>query len=184
MRPVTGSEPSVALAADVLPALLPKVRRWLHRILGPTSALDDVTQDALIEIARALASFRGEASIETFAYRITIRVASKALRRRSARQEVSLELVPPQQDHLDPESRLAHREMVRALYRALDELPPRLRLTFVLCELEGLSPTEAAPILGEGAPTVRSRLRRARDTVTSRLRADTRLAWLDEGDER
>src|SRR6185503_14634154 len=133
-------------AEDVLPALLPKVRRWLYRILGPSSALDDVTQDALIEIARALPAFRGDASIDTFAYRITIRVAGKALRRLRSAHELSLELVPPPPDAIDPESRLAHREMVRALYRALDELPTKLRLTFVLCELEGMAPSDAAVI--------------------------------------
>lgn len=169
--------PAIGDEAEVLAALLPKVRRWLHRILGPSAALDDVAQDALIEIARALASFRGESAIDTFAYRITIRVASKALKRRRG-AEVSLELVPPQPDEIDPESRLAHRELVRALYRALDELPTRRRLTFVLCELEGLTPTEAAAVLGERASTVRSRLRRARDTVTERLRGDHNLSWM------
>jgi RNA polymerase sigma-70 factor, ECF subfamily len=168
---------------DVLAALLPKVRRWLHRILGPTQALDDVTQDALIEIARALASFRGDSSVETFAYKITIRVAGRALKRRTL-NEVSLELVPGLEDRLDPHSRLAHREMVRALYRALDELSTKRRLVFVLCELEGMSPAEAAGLLGEGAATVRSRLRRARDEVFERLRGDAKLAWLDDGEPR
>ncbi|MGE3542732.1 MAG: RNA polymerase sigma factor, partial [Kofleriaceae bacterium] len=74
-RPVTPVD------ADVLTALLPKVRRWVHRILGPSGLLDDVAQDALIEIAKALPSFRGDAAVDTFAYRITIRVATKALRR-------------------------------------------------------------------------------------------------------
>lgn len=170
-------EPAGSAAADALVALLPKVRRWLHRLLGPGAALDDVTQDALIEIARALPSFRGDSAIDTFAYRITIRVASKALKRRRD-PEVSLELVPPQPDEIDPESRLAHRELLRALYRALDELPTRRRLTFVLCELEGMTPTEAAAVLGERASTVRSRLRRARDTVTERLRNDHNLSWI------
>lgn len=162
---------------DVLVALLPRIRRWVHRILGPTNALDDVTQDALIEIARALKGFRGDSAVETFAYRITIRVASKALRRRCL-DAVSLELVPPPPDHIDPESRLAHREMIRALYRALDALPTKRRVTFVLCELEGMTPTEAAIVLGEGAATVRSRLRRARDVVTAALTKDANLAWL------
>lgn len=171
------SVPAGGDEAEVLAALLPKVRRWLHRLLGPGAALDDVAQDVLIELARALPSFRGDSALDTFAYRITIRVASKALKRRRD-AEVSLELVPPQPDEIDPESRLAHRELVRALYRALDELPTRRRLTFVLCELEGMTPTEAAAVLGERASTVRSRLRRARDTVTERLRADHHVSWM------
>jgi RNA polymerase sigma-70 factor, ECF subfamily len=168
-----------AAVSDVLAALLPKLRRWVHRILGPTSALDDVVQDALIAIAHALPRFRGEAAVETFAYRIAIRVASRALRRR--RDEVPLELVPPPPDLVDPESRLAHREMVRSLYRALDELPTKHRLIFVLCELEGMAPSDAAVVLGERAATVRSRLRRARDAVAARLDADGNLAWLRGG---
>ena len=64
---------------DTLVVLLPKVRGWMHRILGPGAALDDAVQDALIAIAQALPRFRGDASVETFAYRITVRVSYKAL---------------------------------------------------------------------------------------------------------
>jgi len=184
MRLVRSAIDSVPSSTDdVLAALVPKVRRWLHRILGATQALDDVTQDALIEIARALPGFRGESAVETFAYRITIRVAGRALKR-MPKEEVSLELVPGLADRQDPHSRLAQRDMVRALYRALDELSTKRRLVFVLCEIEGLSPAEAANVLGEGAATVRSRLRRARDQISERLRGDPRLAWLDDGESR
>lgn len=150
---------------EVLRELLPKLRIWLKRYLGPCAIYDDVVQDSLVEIGQAMTTFRGESSIDTFAYRIAIRVASRALKKQVRRAEV-LKLVPPSPELIDPHSRLAERELLRQLYEALDTLPPKQRSAFVLCEIEEFSPTEAALVVGCKATTMRSQLRRARKTLS------------------
>lgn len=157
------SQPSSGDREATLHALLPKLRAWLLRYLGPSALFDDVVQDALIEIAKALPKFR-DSSIDTFAYRIAIRVASRALKKQS-RHAAVLRLVPPPIDQIDPRSQLADRHLLQKLYEALDSLPHKQRSVFVLCELEEHSPAEAAVILNLKANTVRSQLRRAREAL-------------------
>lgn len=161
---------------EVLRELLPRVRGWLHRLLGPRSDLDDATQDSLAELAVALRRFEGRASFATLAHRITVRTAYRYFGRRA--QETSLSLVAPPVDELDPESRAMQREALARLYRCLDRLPEKRRVAFVLCCIEGLSPSEAAEIEGTSSVTMRSRLMHARAEVARRLSSDPYAAAL------
>ena len=162
---------------DVLSDLLPSVRRWMHRLLGAHGGMDDAVQDAMIEIARALPRFRGGSSLDTYAHRISIRVAARYWRKRRL-NEVSLELVPPLEDCIDPESLAAQRESLRRLYRCLQKLSSKRRIAFVLCDIEGYTPTEAAAVVGVRAATMRSRLRHARRELGRLLQGDPYLSRL------
>lgn len=153
----------------VLERVLPRVRAWMLRLLGPSADHDDASQEALVEIARALPQFEGRASVETLAHRITVRVAYRYF---GKRRETPLELVPPPADTVDPESRAASREALRRLYRCLDRLPEKRRVAFVLCAVEGLTPTEAADLEGTSALAMRSRLLHAREEIARRLGPD------------
>jgi RNA polymerase sigma-70 factor (ECF subfamily) len=161
--------------------LLPRVRRWLCRLLGPGAELDDATQDTLTELAKAFRQFEGRASLSTLAYRVTIRTAYRHMGRRARRREASLELVPDPIDAVDPESRAIHRQTLRSLYRVLDRLPKKRRVAFVLCAVEGLDPSEAAELEGVSAVAMRSRLMHARSEVLRRMSSDPHLATLMEG---
>jgi RNA polymerase sigma factor (sigma-70 family) len=158
----------------VLAELLPDVRHWLHRALGPDADLDDATQDALIELSRALRLHEGRASLRTFAYRVTARVAFRwiAIARRRRAYETPLELVPLPADELDPESTVIQREALKRLYRCLDRMPEKRRMAFVLCVIEGLTPSEAAELEGTSGVTMRSRVMYARREVEQRLGGD------------
>jgi len=149
--------------------LVPRVHRWLFRLLGPRTDLEDAVQDAMTEIARALPSFEGRAKLTTFAHRITVRVGYRYMGRA---KEQSLELVAPPPDEIDPESRAMHREALKRLYRVLDRLPKKRRTAFVLCAIEGMTPTEAAALEGVDSAVIRSRLRHARKEVRRRLSHD------------
>ncbi|MEM9192317.1 MAG: RNA polymerase sigma factor [Myxococcota bacterium] len=155
--------------SDAVRELFPTIRNWLHRLLGPSADLDDATQDALTEFAKALPRFEGRSSLKTLAHRITVRVAYRYFRKSS---DKSLELVPPPPDKVDPESRVMGREALKRLYRCLDRMPKKRRVAFVLCAIEGLSPAEAAKIEGVSAVAMRSRLMHARAEISRRLSAD------------
>jgi RNA polymerase sigma-70 factor (ECF subfamily) len=156
-----------AAVSRTLHALLPRVRGWLQRLLGPSAALDDATQEALIEIARALKSFEGRSSLETFAHRITVRVASRHFKR--AKHHVELDPETQASSLPNPHSALAEREGLERLYRCIDKLPDKRRTAFVLCAIEGLSPQEAAELVGTSAGSMRSRLLHAREELARLL---------------
>ena len=165
---------------DLLHELLPDVRRWLLRLLGPRADVDDATQDALIELAKALPNFEGRARLRTFAHRVTVRVAYRYYKRRARHGEVREDI--DIEDHDDPEARLIERQALARLHEALDTLPEKRRVAFVLCCIDGLTPTEAATVAGSSGLAMRSRLHHARAAIEKQLRDDPAFgAWLTSG---
>ncbi|HJL18273.1 MAG TPA: RNA polymerase sigma factor [Sandaracinaceae bacterium LLY-WYZ-13_1] len=165
----------------LLRLLAPRLRGWLGRLLGPRAELDDATQELLIELARALPRFEGRSALSTYCHRIAVRVASRHFGR--AGREAPLELLPPPPESVDPESRAMDRQLLERLYHVLDGIAPARRVAFVLCAVEGFTPTEAAAIEGIRAATMRVRLHRARRDVEAALADDPYVRRLEEGRE-
>lgn len=85
LRVGTGSRMGDDRALEqTLTELVPAVRRWTYRILGPGPELDDAVQEALIELASALERYEGRAAVTTFAYPVVIRTVYRHLRRHPA----------------------------------------------------------------------------------------------------
>ncbi len=168
--------PSDALE-DALGELAPVVHSWLRRDLGPDSDIDDVFQDSMTALAQAIPKFRGQSSLHTYAYRITMRIAGRH-RKRQRRRQANLELLPPSPESIDPESHAISRAALSRLYRALEKLKERRRRAFILCCIEGLPASDAAAREGIKADAMRSRLRHARRDLARRLSHDTYLKQL------
>lgn len=171
-----------AILSATLAELAPDVRRWTFRLLGPVPHLDDAMQDVLIALAGALPRHEGRSSLRTLAYRITVRVVYRHLKKQRAlrEREAPLELLPPPADRIDPESQVLHREALKRLYRCLDRMPERRRVAFVLCAIEGMTPGEAAAIEGVSGVTMRARLWHARREIGRRLAKDPYVERLIE----
>lgn len=178
-RPLSVPAPRSDDLTDVLVGLTPRVKAWLFRQLGPRFELDDALQDALTELARAIPRFDGRSSLETYAYRIVVRAASRH-RHKHRHVHHALELVSPPADVIDPESRAMSREALRRLYDVLDRLPDKRRRAFILCRIEGLEPREAAEIEEVSSEVLRSRLRHACADVSELLGRDPYLAKVFE----
>jgi len=161
-----------------LVALLPRVRSWLYRALGPEGPLEDAAQDALIELARALPGFEARSSVETFAHRITLRVAYRYYgrgRRQRALFGAANEAFEPERIESSartPDALCAEREALTRLHRCLAKLPEKRRTAFVLCAIEGLEPHEAAALIGVNPALMRARYKHARDELARLLSRD------------
>jgi RNA polymerase sigma-70 factor, ECF subfamily len=163
---------------SVLRALLPDVRRWIARYAGPRADLDDLVQEAMIELVVALERFRGDSSVRTYAHRIVLRTTARELSRRRTRAR-HLELVGEVEAETgthDPERALSSRRAIHALYAALEQLSEKRRNAFVLCAVERLSHEEAAAIEGTSVETLRARLKHARADLFARLREEPALS--------
>ncbi len=154
----------------VLRELVPQVRRWLFRHLGPGNELEDAAQDALSEIASALHRFEGRSSLMTLAHRITLRTSYRYYRK-SGRHEPEAD----DEGGIDVERQVAARRALMRLHEALGELPERRRAVFVLCAIEGLDPAEAAEVLQVSANAVRTALCRAREELEAMFAHDDEL---------
>lgn len=166
-------------------ALVLRYRRQLVRQVLPlvrdNSEAEDIVQDALMSAFSSLRNFRGDSSFFTWLYRIAINSA-KYSRMRSTRRlplisdiadESDQERLAAEQgtDLETPESILESQQLLRLLSAVIDELPVDYREALMLRELEGLSYEEIAERMHCPVGTVRSRVHRARDSITSALRA-------------
>jgi RNA polymerase sigma-70 factor (ECF subfamily) len=154
------------------------------KLLGDEQEAEDVLQETFLSAFEAICSFEGRSKLSTWLYRIAYNAALMRLRKRSQLTSFSLDVPPPGVDpdgdgshvsrHLVdwsavPDDQLLTAEAREVMDRAIAELPETLRSTFILRDIQGLSGSETAEVLGIGVPTVKTRLHRARLWLRDRL---------------
>lgn len=148
-----------------------------YRMLGDSAEAADAVQDIFLKVFRNIGSFKGEASLRTWIYKVAFSEIFNRLRwwrRRCRYSTVSLDDRPPggtqEQGHglqvpdkrPTPEEVFASREEEIAIQKALERLSSDHRSIVVLRDIEGFAYNEIADILGVSVGTVKSRLARAR----------------------
>ncbi|WP_323846448.1 sigma-70 family RNA polymerase sigma factor [Microbulbifer magnicolonia] len=133
-----------------------------------TAERDDLVQEIWLAVWRALPSFRGEASLKTFVFRIAHNRSVTELARRRAAHTGTEELETIEDDAPGPEQRLQDQRDSERLVRAVQQLPLGLRQTLTL-RLEGLSYAEISEVMGISESNVAVRLNRARERLSARL---------------
>lgn len=167
----------------LIDALTPHVLRAATAVLGARHPdVDDVSQVALVDVVRALPSFRGECPIAHFATRIATRRAIEA-RRRARAQAGRAEPLEGEQERLvdgtPTPDRVALRARCEQLWaRLIEQLPEPQAEAVVLRVLLEYSLEEAAATAGVPVNTLRSRLRLARETIQRKIDATPGLADL------
>ncbi len=157
-----------------------RVHATLYRLLGPNRELEDLTQEAFLEIFRSLSSYRGDAKLSTWLSRVTAHVAFRHLAKKRPPM-IWLEAVEEPTSPDAPAERWAlARDVMRRLYEILAELDPKVRLAFALHVLEGHSLEEVSDIMQSTLVATKSRVWRAR----RRLRRDPAVTALLDADER
>ena len=157
------------------------VHHALYRILGSNRELEDLLQDAFIEIFRALPSFRGDSTLSRWCQTIAVRVAYLAIsRRRPPAVDLALveEVLP---SDADVRRHLIVREAARRLYAALDRIEAKQRIAFALAAIDGKSLAEVAELTESSLFAVKTRVWRARRELMRRAGKDAVLAaYLEE----
>lgn len=133
---------------------------------------DDLHQEIMWAIWRALPGFRGDASLRTFVFRIAHN-RGLTFRSRGGPPPVPLDAVPePAAPGASADAAVERADEVARLRDAIRSLSPLLRQVIAL-QLEGLSPDEIAEITGTSVNVVNVRAFRARQALRERL-ADLR----------
>lgn len=157
------------------------VHHTLYRILGANRDLEDLIQDAFLEIFRSLPNFRGDSTLSRWCQTIATRVAYLAIERRKP-QAIELSTVEEvvASDH-DGARHAFVREAARRLYAALDRVEAKQRIAFALAVIDGRSPGEVAQLTDSTSVAVRTRVWRARREIMKRATRDPVLsAYLAE----
>ena len=160
-----------------------RIERLIARMVRDVDAVEDIAQETFIRAWRALPKFRGEAQFYTWLYRIAVNTAKKALMERKRDPLVSEHAFKSADDENEtsrtenelttsetPEALLASKEIAAAVNSAMDALPAELRQAISLREIEGLSYEEIAEMMNCPIGTVRSRIFRAREAISARVK--------------
>ena len=142
------------------------------KMLGNPQDAEDVLQNTFLKALQSLGNFEGRSSPLTWLYRIAVNEALMLIRRQKPQVEISEE---PQDGEGDlptpvqltdwcclPESDFLTAESKRALDAAILKLPEKLRVVFLLRDIEGMSIQETSETLNLTETAVKTRLLRAR----------------------
>ena len=166
---------------DVFSRYLPLLYRTAYRYLGNTADAEDAVQDALLSAYKHLDQFRGQAQMSTWLVAIVSNCARMQLRRRRRQLHLSLnEQFGDEQGYTvsdrladcgpSPEEAYQDAELHERIMQFAEELSPPLRRAFQLRDLDGLTTSEAAQILGVVDGTVKAQVARARAKLTRLVR--------------
>jgi RNA polymerase sigma-70 factor, ECF subfamily len=160
-----------------------RIERLIGRIVRDVDLVEDIAQETFIRAYRALHQFRGDAQFYTWLYRIAVNTAKRfllkfkndpavfqgTLQSNQEEDETFQRKSEPSTDET-PESLLAAKEIGQAVNAALDALPNDLKQALTLREIEGLSYEEIADVMNCPLGTVRSRIFRAREAVSAKIK--------------
>lgn len=184
-----GADPDLALVeastrGDIV-AFEELVRRYDRKLLRiaqqVTHSLEDAqdaVQETFLKAYQKLNQFQATSKFSTWLIRIALNESLMKLRKRRYAQELPLEYDGPNGRNVpmdlvdwsaDAEQLYSREELKEILRKALEELPPILRIVFVLRDVEGLSIKETMAILDLQPSAVKARLLRARLQLREKL---------------
>jgi RNA polymerase sigma-70 factor (ECF subfamily) len=157
-----------------------RIQRLVGRMVRDVDLIEDIAQETFISAFKALHQFRGEAKFYTWLYRIAVNCAKKTLLELkhqpiSQRHDYSRENETFFENanlitHESPESLAAAKELAAMVNKVMDELADELRQAISLREIDGLSYEEIAAAMACPVGTVRSRIFRAREAISEKIR--------------
>ncbi len=155
----------------------------LYRLTENADEASDLTQDTFLRAFRSIKSFRGDAALKTWLFRIAINESRNRFRwwkRRRRDLTISLDASIGNTDRtlsdtladstMSPEEQALSSERDYALQAARLDMPEIYREAIVLCDIDGLSYEEAAGVLGVRLGTIKSRISRGREDLRKRLK--------------
>ncbi len=131
----------------------------------------DISQEVFVKAYRSLKRFRGDAGFKTWLLRITANHSKDWLKKRRLDTVAFDDRIESgaTSSRPDPGQSAVARELGETIQKAIDQLPHKHKLAFVLREFEGLSYQEMAEVMQCSQGTVMSRLHHARKKLQNAL---------------
>lgn len=147
------------------------VYRVCYRFAGNHEDAADLAQEVFLRAYRSLGRFKGESSLATWLYRISVNAALNKVSGRKAGHE-PLEAHVLQSSEPGPAERLAAAERAEQVRRAVARLPRRQRATLILRVYQDLSHQEIARVLGTSVGAAKANLFHALNNLRKLLRRE------------
>lgn len=167
--------------------LVAKYQRYVYNLiyqhLGRTDDLEDVAQEVFLRLYKFIRKYRGNASLESWIYKVVLNYCRTHARRRSTftrifgmvpnsnGEERGFEILDTlASETYDPAKTVEQRVQAEDIMGAVRSLPPIYSDILIMREVNELSYEEIAQILGISIGTVKSRISRARDLVRGKVK--------------
>lgn len=146
------------------------LQRYFERRIKNRADVDDLIQDVFLRLARR-ADFQSIQHLDGYLFEVAANVLQDRLRyRRSRALELHDEIKEfHSREDFSPDRVLIGKENLGCVYRALCELPERVRMAFLLHRLEGLRHPEIAKRLGVSVSAVEKYVIRALVHIKARM---------------
>ncbi len=160
------------------------VQQWQHMVYKTVLGIvqheqeaEDVAQEVFVQVYLNIHSFRGDAKLSTWIYRIAITRALDRQRKMKAKKRIGLikhklglgEAAESLPDFHHPGIALDNKEQSALLFKALQQLPEQQKAAFVLIKTEGLSYEEVSQILHTTVKWVEGLMHRAKENLRKHL---------------
>jgi RNA polymerase sigma-70 factor (ECF subfamily) len=168
-----------------------RITRYLAGLASEDEA-DDLCQEVFVKVDKGLKSFRAEAKLSTWIYRIATNTYYDHVRGRTFKQQQKEQLTPAEEiDALADdvpgiveqppvaEQKVIRREMIECIRGYINQLPEDYQVVLLLSEEEGFKNREIAEILQISLDNVKIRLHRAKAKLKEVLEGNCEF-YLDE----
>jgi RNA polymerase sigma-70 factor, ECF subfamily len=140
------------------------------RMVRRPSVAEELVQEAFVRAFRAAPRYKPAASVSTWLFHITARLAMNEAARAHHRREIARDVPDVPTETRSPLEELERSELSKAIETALAQLPPQQRAAVILARFEDLPYREIGKVLDVSEGAVDSLLQRARQTLTRLLR--------------
>jgi RNA polymerase sigma-70 factor (ECF subfamily) len=147
-------------------------------MLQNTADAEDIAQEVFVQVYQSIHTFKGDAKLSTWLYRITVAKVIDHERRKKSKKRFAYitslfnqqgeEVIHPA-DFNHPGVTLDKKETAAVLFAAVKQLPEKQRIAFTLHKLEGLSQAEVSEVLHTSLTAVELLIHRAKLNLRKKL---------------
>jgi RNA polymerase sigma-70 factor, ECF subfamily len=164
-----------AMLEELVETLGSKILKLAFTYVKDQKVAEDLTQEAFLKCFKNWDHFRGESSLKTWVYSITINLCKDYLKSWSFRNLLYLDFVPKQTTVKDSVlDQVLERSQKKELATAVLNLPVKYREVIILFYYENYRVDEISLLLHLNENTIRTRLKRAKELLQKKVRKETR----------
>jgi RNA polymerase sigma factor (sigma-70 family) len=153
--------------------LMRKYNQQLYRIsmsiIGDDKEAEDIMQTAYLNAFRQLTNFKQQSSFGTWLTRILINESLLHKKRKQKLEKTLMEKTYDDHHGGTPLDDLINKELKVILEKAVNKLPEKYKIVFVMREVQGMSTNETMDVLDIGESNVKIRLNRAKEMLRTEL---------------
>jgi RNA polymerase sigma-70 factor (ECF subfamily) len=145
---------------------------------GDHDDADEIAQDTFVKAYEALGSFRGDAKLYTWLYKIMLNAVIQRSRKRKTRKMVGLEEVAETMEsgELSADNSMIRRETTKIIEKAIDTLPPKQREVFLMRFYDELPYEDIARLVGTSVGGLKANYFHAVRKIGEYLKASGKIA--------